>query len=219
VRDEALVVFKTHYASEQEARDAVEPLLRSWEVERGLKAGSPPSFRFEFGGSLIVDRGRRDGDETPYVVTGEGSFYVREPDEPPPTLEEYPEPPTSFAVDEHVETLWARWEAHLAGRESLAAAAYACLTYLEKVYADGRRGAAQKLGVSTAVLDTLGRLTSAVGDARATRKFTLAAGRPHTSKEMAWMQVTVTELVCRVGERAATGRPPSPLTMSELPSL
>ena len=66
-RDEVILEPKSHYATEEEARSAVEGLVRRWEFEAALRAGSR-SFRLSYARVEIIDRkpsttaaGRRKG--------------------------------------------------------------------------------------------------------------------------------------------------------------
>lgn len=123
-----------------------------------------------------------------------------------------------------VDTMWHRYEGYLEGREPLAAMAYACLTLLE-ASAGGRdrarNGAANRYRIEVDVLQTLGRLSSSVGDKETARKFKgLSERRPHTGAERAWMEAAVKALIRRAGEWAfdpGASRPQ--ITMSDLPKL
>ena len=119
-----------------------------------------------------------------------------------------------------VETMWHRYEGYLAGREPLAAMAYFCLTVLQGS-AGGRDEAAEQFGISGRVLDTLGRLTTEIGDDETARKRTHGSEwRPHTRAERAWIEAAVKALIRRAGEWASDPEAPGPqLTMNDLPKL
>jgi hypothetical protein len=88
-------------------------------------------------------------------------------------------------------------------KDTLGAAAYACLSYIERVFASGEREAAAKLGVSRAVLETVRRLASTRGDEAAARKFETGPRQAHTPAEIALLEAAVTAIIRRVGEVAA----------------
>jgi hypothetical protein len=202
---EALVTFKADHQSEREAHEAVRPFLEAWLFSAALEEpGRPQPFSLEFAGSLIVDSDPPPGQDAKYVVSGGGSFYVRPPEQQI-VIETFGEPPERFAADRHVITLWRRWKRYLDGKDTLAAAAYACLTYVENEVAQGEREAAANLRVSRRVLQTIGRLTSNVGDEETARKFDPGPRRAHTAAEVAFLEAAITALIRRVGEVAAGG--------------
>jgi hypothetical protein len=216
---EAVVVMKSHYPNVEAARAAVEPYLRAWAVEAALAGG--PRFDFVEVGDLVIDRNPPPGEDATYAVTGGGRFHVRNPARSTP-IDAYPVPSGYFALDEHSETLWLRWEKYLEGSDNLTSAAYSILTYLEHRFASNRTDAATKLGVSAKILDTLGRLASAVGDATSARKFGRdAPTRRHTDEELEWIEATIPQLVRRAGLVAAEGDANSLplLTVADLPTL
>jgi hypothetical protein len=209
---EAAVLLKTHYATIAAARAAVEPILDAWALDAILNHGFP-RFQFFYTGSKMADLRPPYG--ATYVV-GRG-FLVVEPNRT--HVDSLPPPPTTFAADTHTATLWNRWNRYLDKKAELPAVAYAVLTYLETELAAGRADAAARLSISTAVLTTLGRLASNVGDAETARKFGRgAARRPYTPAETAWLEAVVPEIIRRVGVLAADGQPAS-LTMADLPPL
>jgi len=202
---EAVFTFKTQHRTEQAAHEAVRPCLEAWQLDEGLRqAGERPRFQLELAGSLIVDRAPRPGDEATYVVTGGGSFYVR-PAEQPVIVQRLPEPPTEFVVDQHARTLWQRWERYLNGGDTLPAAAYACLTYVEATFAPGQREAAARLRISRGVLRKIARLSTRIGDDATARKFDSQARRAHTPEETAFLEIATTTLIRRTAEVAAIG--------------
>lgn len=202
---EAVFTFKTQHRTEQAAYASVKPVLEAWQLEEGLRhAGQRPRFYFQLAGSLIVDRAPQPGKQATYAVSGGGSFYVRPADEKV-VVEQLPEPPTEFVVDQHARTLWQRWERYLSGEDTLPAATYACLTYALTEFGPGPREAAARLRVSRGVLRKVGQLSSRVGDDATTRKFDGQSRRPHTLEEIAFLEAAITALIRRVAEVAATG--------------
>jgi hypothetical protein len=217
---EAVLTFKKQHRSEQAARAAVRSFLEAWELDEVLRApGKRPRFELEFAGSLIVDRGPPPGEEATYSVSGCGSFYVRPPNQKV-VIEKFPEPPTQLQVDAHAKSLWRRWSRYLEREDTLSAAAYACLTYVETHLGPGEREAAKRLAVSRPVLRTIRQLSSTIGDDATARKFGSGARRQHTDAEVAFLEAAVTVLIRRVAEVAAAGDAASlaAIDLSDLPS-
>lgn len=202
---EAVFTFKAHHRSEQSAHAAVQPLLEAWQLEEALRQpGRPPRFRIEIAGSLVVDRAPPPGQEATYSLTGGGSLYVRPADETA-VVEEFPEPPTQFFVDKHAKTLWQRWERYVNGEDTLPAAAYACLTYVQTEFGPGEREAATRLGVTRGLLRKIRELSSRTGDDATARKFAGQPRRAHTPEEIGFLENAITALIGRVAHIAATG--------------
>jgi hypothetical protein len=201
---EAVFTFKKQHANERSAHAAVLPIWEAWELEETLtNAGRPPRFELELAGGLIVDCAPSQGQEKTYVVTGQGSLYVRPPDAPV-VLEQLPGPPTALVVDQHVRTILRRWQRYLVGADTLPAAAYACLTYVEATFGGPGQAAAQ-LGISRGVLRKVSELSSRIGDDATARKFDRAPRRAHTPDETAFLEAAITAIIRRVAEVAATG--------------
>jgi hypothetical protein len=217
--DDLTVTMDEHYATESAAREAVEPILRAWEIHHALWAGSR-EISFAFDRSVIVDRDPppppKPGE--PHVVHVVGAAAMAMASASASVLigrGQYPEPPLHFAVDPDTETLWDRWTGYQEGREPLQSMAYFCKTVVERQ--GGERAAAQRLAISRNVLETIGKLAS-MGDATTARK--ASALRPLTSQEQAWLEAAVKELIRRSGEVAAAPTAARPtLTMDQLPPL
>jgi hypothetical protein len=134
-------------------------------------------------------------------------------------VEKFPEPPTHLEVDAHTKTLWQRWSRYVAGEDTLPAAAYACLTYVETHFGPGGRDAAKRLAVSRGVLRGIRQLSSTIGDDATARKFASGTRRQHTDAEVAFLEAAVTVLIRRVAEVAAAGNASSlpAIDLSDLP--
>jgi hypothetical protein len=214
-----------HYASANEARAVVDPVLQAWEVDVALQRGR---------GVLLL-----------WFVVEKAEIVDRDP--PPPgsprtialstqlttksalsamasiSWRDYPAPPARFTVSPDVEILWYRYKGYVQGREALPAMAYFCLSVVEKVLARDRDDAARKYHVQRKILDTLGRLHTRRGDMKSRRKVERESDRhepPLTLQEVSWMEAALTRLIHRVGEHAADPTAPCPLLgMSDLPPL
>ena len=208
--------MREHFPSVQEARNAVEVLLRSWEIDTGLRYGTR-EIHFRYEDSKLIDR-NPPPPGTVQVVTASATLraywaltaiaHVRR--------KAYPQPPQHFRVSPDVETMWHRYEGYVEGREPISSMAYFCLTVLE-ARAGNRVRAAREYGISKNVLGELGKLTSERGDAKSARKMSPRL-RPLTSKEATWIEAVVKAIIRRVGERKAKTPLPT-IMMKDLPSL
>lgn len=206
-----------HHASENSARKRVDEYLRTWVIDAGLRVGHR-EMSLEFDKAELIDRDPLPGTGVALrgvvtaTATAKARIVVRRG--------EYPRPPEGFVASPDVETMWARYEGYLEGREPLGSMAYACLTLLEG-NAGGRQNAAAQHGISKDVLDRLAYLATGVGDERTGRKLKgRKERRPHTGPEIAWVEATVKALIRRVGELASDAEAPrSTLTMNDLPKL
>jgi hypothetical protein len=206
--EDGFVTFtmRDHHPTEEAAWGVVKPYLRAWEISDALRVGRP-EVRFKFHGAQLIDRDppppRKPGEPISLSVGIATEFNVA--GSRTVAHGSYPKPPTEFAVDPDVETLWGRYEGYLDGREPLAAMGYFCLTVVEM------RGGGGTLA-NRPVLRKLGQLTSTAGGRKAT------GTRPLTGVEQAWVEATVRELIRRAAEVAAGATPP-PLMMGDLPPL
>jgi hypothetical protein len=214
-----VATMRGHFASEQDAREAVEPYLRAYELKAALIAGLT-GLRFEFDRVDIIDR-RPPLPGEPQVVeaTAAVACFASCAAMAHVTSRRYPEPPDGFRVSPDVQSLFDRYSGYRAGRELLTSMAYFCLTFVEKVVFAKREEAAKALGISSAVLRELGHLAN-VGDWRTARKASIAERRQHEPREVAWVEEAVRLLIQRMAEYAfdpAACR--EPLTMANLPPL
>lgn len=206
------------FSDEDEARCAIEPFLRAWEIAADLDS-SVGQIQFEFDRADIVDH-----DPPPlgasrviklkagsFVMTGGSvSFHV--------TRRKYPQPPTTFHATLEVQHAYRRWLGFRAGKEPLQAMAYFVLTLLESAVG-GRPAAARLFQIDGAVLGTIGKLSSTKGDESTARK--AAAGgqfQELSGAERQWLEEAIRRLIFRLGEHAS-GVPLSVISMTDLPNL
>jgi hypothetical protein len=210
--------MKQHFASIQDARNAVEPYLRSWEIASGLTIGRE-ELQFKYDSAHVMDRNPPTGNMNSATlnVTLDGVSLVAIGVVHPLKRTNYPNPPTRFQTNPNVETMWHRYQEYVAGREPLQAMAYFCLTVMEHYAGGGKAGFCSKYQVDRTVRDTLGDLTSDRGTPTEARKMT--GGAPITDKERAWIDAAVKAFIRRMGEYDPNNPFPKILGMSELPSL
>ena len=218
--EEARFELKHHFATEQEARQAVDPFIRDWEFDACLRGG-PGCFELEFIGSVIVDRQPIAGKVEVSLFPSRFEFRVSKVSGTtyPPS---YPLPPSDVDSSHlDVRTLIERYKGYRRGREELPGFAYFCLTVLEYPFAKtrprkgsgGRRQqAARHYGVDKAVLDRIGKLSSTKGGIAGARKSEGVAA-PLTDEERRFLERASVRLIRRVAERGATGGDLPPISM------
>ena len=223
--DVLTVWLKDHYASEDDAKEAVDSYLEIWAVYEALESRRRRKIRFDYRGAKIVDRdpSSHDNGVRRTVRTSLGLLWSTT--EAVETRGDYPQPPRNFALSPDVATMWERYEGYLKGREPLLSMAYFCLTVLEgsarKLPGKGknRAKALRTYAIQNKVLDTLGSLTANLGDAETARKAG-GKGRPPTRSKSAWIEQCIRALIRRAGEHAADPQKDFPkLTMEDLPKL
>ena len=232
VRAEKLeVVFepKGHYATEVDARNAVEGLVRRWEFEAALHARCS-KFRLVYAG---VDKIDRNPPPPPPGVVNVGPVTFRGR---PPRMRarvttvatSYPAPPGGPAIDPSdpdASFMLYRLDLYRQGREPLAGAANVCLTVLEysALQATGCKGSKRKAAaihyqIAMPVLNKVAMLSAKKGGPVARK----AEGRndPYTQEESRFLEAAVAAFVRRAAERAADPNGNlSVITMADLPKL
>jgi hypothetical protein len=214
--DKALlrVEMRSHFATIEEARSAVELFLQSWEIDVGLTSGSR-EMTFVFRNARVVDRNPPPpGPIATGTVTTSGRASVSVAAQV--TRKTYPTVPTNFTAVPDVVSLWTRFEGYKTGREPMASMAYFCFTLLKDRY--GNVDAASKaLSIERDVLKKLSELSTNRGDISTARKMT-ANLTAFTAEETQWLDTVVRALIRRVGE-IASGHLPLQITMKDLPKL
>lgn len=209
--------MKTHFASVDEARQAVEPAIRAWEVDADLRWGRS-GLQFIFDSADVVDRTPAPpgivhatafvGAVGATMTLGSVSVNVSRAQYPAP-------PPPTFRLGPDAESILARYDGYRNGREPLQSMAYFCLTFLE-AKAGSRKDAQEAYRIDLPVLSKMGELTSTRGDSKTARKAN--ALQPLTSVEYAWLEAAVKMLIWRVGDSRGPGALPL-ITMADLPTL
>jgi hypothetical protein len=192
-----------HFANEEEAREAIEPFLRAWEIDTDLKSNIG-MIRFKFARVDVVDRDPPPPGSSQVihvkgasymVFGGSASLHL--------TCSKYPEPPAAFRATPEVQHAYRRWLGFRSGKEPLQAMSYYVLTVAESA-AGGRQAAARKFQIQEDVLGTIGRLSSTKGDETTARK--AGAGNQYedlSAGEKRWLEEAVRLLIRRLGEHAS----------------
>jgi len=212
--------LKTHFSTEGEARTAIEPILRAWELETDVR-GCIGELRFEFVRAEIVDRNPPPPGPSHYVlVTGVESITVSGSANVSMHVAKnrYPSPPSTFHVTPNFESLWLRYRGYLEGREPLLAMGYFCFTFLKAIAGGNLKTMARHLGTDVDVLKKLSELTSTRGDRTTARKVKMLTMQPLSATEANWISAVLKELILRLGDT----RPINSLkkiTMPDFPNL
>lgn len=217
LRDGKLTITPTeHFAEEEQARQAFEPFLRAWEIEKDLTSNIG-TIRFKFARAEVIDRNPpppgapriiRAKASAVCVVGAKATLHV--------TCSKYPEPLATFRTTPEVEMCYRRWMGYRDGKEPLPAMAYFVLTVLQQI-AGGRDAAARVFQIDREILQKIGDLTSMKGDEASARKVT--AGNPLqglTTAEQRWLETAVRRVIHRLGEHAS-GAPLARIRLADLP--
>lgn len=207
-----------HFSDEAEAREAIEPFLRAWEINTDLNR-NVGMIRFKFDRVDIVDRAPPPPGASQVIYAQSGSFVlVGSSVTLHLTCSKYPDPPKAFCATPEVQHAHRRWLGFRSGREPLQAMAYFVLTVLESA-ADGRLGAARAYQIDPDVLRAIGRLSSTKGDENTARKAEAHNRYEDLSdREKQWLEEAVRRLILRLGEHAS-GAPLSLIALKDLPAI
>jgi hypothetical protein len=221
--DEVLMVtMKQHFPSVDAARNSVEEVLQSWELDVALRFRTG-ELQFIFEESSLIDRDPPPPG-TPQVLAVDAAIsgssvmsaalHV--------TRLHYPEPPSRFKASPDVQVMWFRYQQHLKGKETLQAMAYFCLTVIESLAQKGsRKKAADEYRIDIEILSKLGNFTTNKGTQFDARKYNNDFA-PLSQAEENWMHEAVKILIRRKAEydyEPATANSLEQITMADLPQL
>ena len=158
--------------TKQQAPEAVDPFVRDWEFDTGIRHGLG-YFELEFDKAEIIDRKQTTGVIEAHLEPAR--FHVEVSIVAvtvAPTT--YPSPPSDIdSSNPNVQTPYERYRRYREGRENLPSFAYFCLTVLEYPFgmhsrrrkaAGGQRQAAAALhDIGVDVLQRIGELSSTKG--------------------------------------------------------
>jgi hypothetical protein len=194
-----------NFATLDDARAALEPLLEAWKVSAFLNVG-PAAFRFEYG-DCSVETSAADN-----AVTAEKQSRRRPM--PPSNLtlvyDGYPPLPNGLAVDSCVRDVADHYFAAVSNLAALLLHTYAIVTRIS-VEHHGLGKAAAALNVSAACLTKMKQLATIRGIGVAARKFhPIHVPQALSTEEFIWITTMNAELLARCARRAA-GMTPGPL--------
>lgn len=207
-----------HFPNEGEARRAIDPFLRDWEMDADLRINLG-MIRFTFERAELIDRdppppgsplGIQLKGNALISMTGSLSLNL--------TCRNYPQPPHAFRATLEVQHAYRRWIGFRAGKEPLQSMAYFVLTILESA-AGGRRNAARSFNIDEDVLNAIGRLSSTKGNPDTARKAVPGTQfQDLTGAETQWMEKAIPLVIRRIGEHSSATSL-SPILLTDLPSI
>lgn len=207
-----------HFSDEEEARRAIEPFLRAWEIDADLTLNLG-MIRFTFERVELIDRDPPPPGSPQVIqmkgiasvsVFGQASLHLM--------CRKYPQPPHAFRATPEAQHAYRRWLRYRSGKEPLQSMAYFVLTLLESTAGD-RRNAAHSFNIEVEVLRTIGRLSSTKGDPDTARKANSGVQfQELTGAERQWLEKAVALVIRRLGEHAS-GVQLSSIRLADLPSL
>jgi hypothetical protein len=212
------IVPSEHFPDEDEARRAVEPFLRAWEIEADL-ISNIGMIRFKFDRAEVIDRNPPPpGSSQAIELKGASMVLVSDSVSLHLACTRYPQPPKTFRVTPEVQHAYRRWLGYRLDKEPLQSMAYFVLTQLEEA-TGSRQRAARSFQIGKKVLDTIGKLSSTKGDESTARKAPPGNKFQELSgSEKHWLEEAMRRVVHRLGEHAS-GAPLAPISLLDLPSL
>lgn len=216
--DHCIATMLVHCPTDQAARLLVKPFLKAWEIETALNSGGRPQLQYQFERAEVIDRNPLSFGSPPTAgATGTAAGHSTATAVGHGIRHLYPSPP-QLRINADLETLWFRYSLYRDRRDSLIGASYFCYTYF-KIRNGGEVKAARTFSISRKVLKKLSYLLNRVGDQTTARKMDdTIEWRPHTQRELDWIDAAVRALIRRVGEHTA-GAPLRQITMPDLPPL
>ena len=202
---------KEHYASAEEAREALEGFIRNWEFDAGVEAGTR-QFELKYVDADIIDRNPKP--PQPGVVTASASPVRFRVEISRPRVRvgkpNYPSPPERPQLDSSNPTALAmlsRLDRYHQGRETLAAMAYFCLTVMwdSAKVARGTTNAMKATGEHYAISNKVQRKVSYLSTRKGGNEARKGEGlqQDFTEDERKFLLAAVQAFTRRVAERAA----------------
>ena len=218
---------KEHYASTEEARDALEAFIRNWEFDAAVESGSR-GFELKYLNADVIDRNPTP--PPPGVVEASVSFRAGSPKvsiRARVGKPWYPSPSEGQRLDSSDPTALAmlfRLDRYHQGRETLAAMTYFCLTVLgnrvsaTKGTTETRKAVRDHYYISADLQRRVAGLSSGKGGAEARKADGMK--QDFTEEERAFLVAAVKAFTRRMAEKAAN--PTTELkmiTLADLPHL
>jgi|GEM_PF-661738 len=225
--------FKVYYSSIEDAREEIEKLLRSWEIDAGLIHGAG-ALKFKFLDADIIDRDITDrdvneenildGDILDKKVINKRSITVNASVTLNASVSirvikgKYPDVPVSFQTNPYVEIAWMRYVKYLEGKEPLLSMAYFIYSLLQGL-SGGTHYIREKYKISKKVIDKLAVLISERGDYYTARKGKKLKFIPLQNDEIQWIEACIKMIIRRLGEYEKNPNDLVFITMDSLPKL
>ena len=211
----ARITMKSHYATWEEARLAVEPTLRAWELDQALEYG-PRTIEFIYERSEIVDRAPVPGH---YSLMAEPLHFKVESGTPKLTVNfgAFPVPAQNLARNEIVDHMFERYCLYKQGGTLLADAVNFCLTSLATP-CGGAKKIPEHYRVHEKVVSKIGDLAANKGGREARKGKGVVAA--YSDVERQWLEAAMIVLIRRAAEVAFNPQcVPCVISMKDLPRL
>ena len=211
--------LKEHYATEEDARNAIRDYIDNWVFDVCLTHG-PDSFRLQFDKAEIKDRNPTPGIKdvaftiragAPTVSIAVSKMVLR-----------YPAPPSGVNFrDPNVQAMHQRYMGYLLGNEPLAGMAYFCLSVLEHSMGQisgSRKAASRTYQIEESVLKKIGELSSRKGGQFARKGD--AVTNDFTNHERAFLKQAIERMIRRAAEKTHSPEKTLPqISLSDLPPV
>lgn len=208
--------FKSHFASIDEARACINPLIEVWELDAALRFG-PRSLEFRYVNGDVIDRNPTPGTT---VLNAEAGQMVATPGTVKLVvgMSAYPAPPMDMVRSPEVDRMFKRYANYRDGKSDLAATAYYCLTEVEDVHSgEKRKAAAKHLSIEFEVLSKIGELTTNKGGTEARKA---SGSAEYSPNERQWLAEAMRQLIKRAAKVAFDPNQILPqIKMDDLPML
>ncbi len=209
-----------HFANEESAKVAFEPLLHSWEIT-ALLHEKRYRIRFKYDNAHVIDRNPSPPPSGTVVglatLTLEGRLSAIGTLVASRNNKEYPNPDPSFQTSTLTDELIFRYKRYLDGRELLTTMANWVETRLRKEYGN-RSDVAKALNIHEEVLRNIGKFC-ATNDPLYGRKAQGKGPEKLTSAHRMWLDKVIPLLILRVG-KVNDGLETHPqITLKDLPQL
>ena len=214
--NQARFEFKRHYATEAEAKEALQNYIRNWEFDASFRHG-PDYFRLEYSRPEIIDRNPTPKITTAHAlpITAHVSISKASGISFPPA---YPLPPSDINLDLDVETMYQRYMEYLKGREKLTSMAQFCLTLLRRSKGSLKE-TAREYGIQLKVLSTIGDLCANKGGPKEARK-AHGIDNPLSTSETHFLEEAIKRIIRRAAEKLGDPYTTLPkITLQDLPQF
>ena len=200
---EVCFTMKAHYATKEEAREAVREYIDNWEFTAGLRRG-PSVFKLVYGKAEIEDR--RPSPAPPGVLSGcveltgglSGGIVATGR-----VTEPYPPPPApGLTISPDVQSMYDRFMGYRSGRDRLPSMAAFCLDVLQG--STGSKSPNKKVaeiyGIELAVIKKIARLSNNRGGPDARKR--IGINSPLTPKETCFLEEAVKAMILQMAAHA-----------------
>ena len=198
---EARFELKEHYPTLRQARQAIRPFIRQWELRASFESG-PGTFALKFKRHEIIDRKPTQGVISVSALPVEFHFAVSTPTVT--VSRQYPQPPPERLMNiDHpdVQTMLDRYMGYRQGREPLPSMAYLCYEVFAKRLGRNAKDAAEKHSISHNLVKRVSNLASNKGGDQARHQS--GVSHPLTRPEVQFLEKAVAAMIIRAAMVAA----------------